>query len=150
MAQTYSRLIYHIVFSTKHRRPAIAGEWRPRLYEYVGGIIRNHKGMLHKIGGTDDHVHLLVRWRTDKDVAALVRTIKSNASKWVHDTFPGQREFWWQGGYGAFSVSHSQMGRVHAYIERQEAHHERLSFKEEFVALLKAHDIEYDERYIWD
>jgi len=150
MAQTYSNILLHIVFSTKNRDPVIDQELRPRLYEYIGGIVRGEKGMLHEIGGTDDHVHMLLRWRTDEAVATLLRNLKSHSSGWIHKTMPKQSGFWWQAGYGVFSVSQSQLRKVKAYIQGQEEHHRHRAFKEEFVALLKAHSIDYDERYIWD
>jgi REP element-mobilizing transposase RayT len=150
MSHTFTSLFTHVVFSTKDRRPLIAEECRPRLYAYLGGIARNHKARALTIGGTADHVHLLLSFPPTLCVADAVRTLKSNASGWVHDTWPSRREFAWQTGYGAFNVSESNREAVVRYIEGQERHHHRLTFKEEFIALLERHNIPYDERYIWD
>ena len=150
MPGTYSKLLYHVVFSTKHRVQVIAPAIQPRLYEYLGGIVRGEKGTAYQIGGTRDHVPLLIRWRTDESLATLMRNVKSRSSLWVHQTFSEMQAFAWQEGYGAFTVSQSQVETVSAYIHNQVEHHHGRSFKEEFVELLKAHDIEYDERYLWD
>ncbi|HWL93837.1 MAG TPA: IS200/IS605 family transposase [Phycisphaerae bacterium] len=150
MAGTYSEILLHVVFSTKNRANLIKPEIQLRLYEYMGGIIRAEKGTTYAIGGTPDHVHLLIRWRTDETVATLLRNLKSNSSRWIKDTFPAFGDFAWQEGYGVFSVSHSQVETVKHYIENQEEHHRGRSFKEEFIRLLEVHDIEYDERYIWE
>ncbi len=88
MAGTFTRLLYHIVFSTKHRAHLIAAELQPRLYEYLGGIVRGERGITHEIGGVADHVHLLIQWRTDETLAALMRRLKANSSRWLHAEFP--------------------------------------------------------------
>ncbi len=150
MAGTFCNVKLHIVFSTKHRSRSITPELQPRLYEYIGGVIRGMNGVSLEIGGMPDHVHLLVGWRTDEDIAVLVREIKSESSKWVHEEFPARRDFRWQSGYGVFSVSQSQVQRVREYIQRQVEHHTRETFEEEFIRLLKAHEIDYDERYVFD
>ncbi|MBU0639989.1 MAG: IS200/IS605 family transposase [Planctomycetes bacterium] len=150
MPGTYTRLLYHIVFSTKHRANSITVELQPRLYEYVGGTIRGERGIAHEIGGVADHVHLLIQWRTDEALATLLRRLKAGCSRWVHAEFPTQRAFAWQEGYAAFTVSPSQFETVQEYILNQPAHHQRLGFVEELKALLDAHGIEYDERYLAD
>ncbi len=150
MPGTYTKLLYHLVFSTKRRAPLITPELQPRLYPYMGGLIRSEKGICHQIGGVADHVHLLVTWRTDETIAELLRKLKSNSSSWVHKTFPKMRSFYWQDGYGAFTVSPSQFNKVDTCIRNQEKHHRKLSFEEELERLLKAHGIEYDPRYIFD
>jgi REP element-mobilizing transposase RayT len=150
MANTFTNIQFHLVFSTKNREPAITRELQPRLYDYIGGIVRAEKGSLYEIGGTRDHVHMLLRWRTDEALATLMRKVKGNSSRWVHQEFPTLRGFRWQTGYGAFSVSQSQSGKVKDYISRQPEHHRKKGFKEEFVELLRAHGIDYDERYLWD
>ncbi len=150
MPGTYSRLLYHVVFSTKGRVQAIAPAIQQRLYEFIGGIVRGEKGTTYQIGGTRDHVHMLIRWRTEESVATLMRNIKSRSSLWIHQTFGDMKTFAWQTGYGAFTVSQSQTEAVSAYIRNQTEHHRGQSFKDEFVALLRAHNIEYDERYLWD
>ena len=124
MAGTYSCLINHIIFSTKHRRPLIVPDLRPRLYDYIGGIIRKHQGTLYEIGGMPDHLHLLLRMHQDMPVSDLVRDIKSSSSGWIHQTFEKMHEFQWQDGYGVFSASKSQMNRIKSYIQGQATHHQ--------------------------
>jgi REP element-mobilizing transposase RayT len=148
MPQSYVNLIYHIVFSTKDREPMITDQFQARLYAYLGGIIREQGGIALEINGLADHVHILAKVRQDKAVSDAIRDIKANSSGWVHDEF--SRHFAWQRGYGAFTVSASQGERVRQYIRRQKEHHRKQPFKEEFIALLKAHEIEFDERYLWD
>ena len=149
MAHSYTCLLYHLVFSTKDREPWLESELRPRLWEYLSGAIRSEGGFCILANGVVDHVHLLARLRQDKAVSDVLRSVKANSSGWIHDGFPRLRSFHWQDGYGAFTVSKSQMETVRRYIAGQEAHHRKLTFQEEFLALLKAHEIEYDERYIW-
>jgi putative transposase len=149
MAQSFTCLLYHLVFSTKDREPWLQGELQPRLWEYLSGAIRSEGGFCVLANGVADHVHLLARLRQDKAISEVLRSIKANSSGWIHDGFPELHSFHWQHGYGAFTVSRSQMEVVRRYIAGQQAHHRRLMFQEEFLALLKAHEIEYDERYIW-
>jgi REP element-mobilizing transposase RayT len=149
MAGSFTSLNFHIVFSTKERRPILKPELRIRLFPYIAGIIHNQQGSLIQAGGVDDHLHLLVRLHQNTAIADCVRTIKSNASKWVRETHD-DRWLGWQDGYGAFTVSRSHVPEVEAYIQNQETHHARASFQDEFRALLKRHDIEFDERYLWE
>ena len=144
MPGTYSRILLHVVFSTKGRARLITPDLEPRLHAYLGGIVRDEKGVACEIGGTGNHVHLLVSWRTDESVAGLVRRVKGGSSLWVHQTFPGLQAFAWQEGYGAFSVSESRVERVREYISNQAEHHRVATFEEEFVALLKRHKIEFE------
>ena len=116
MGGTFTNLQYHIVFSTKNRRPFISDTVRPRLYDYIGGTIRRQEAVLYEIGGTADHVHLLLRWRPDGSISDLVRDIKSASSGWMHKTIPGMSAFYWQDGFGAFTVSHSQSDKLKAYM----------------------------------
>ena len=150
MSHTYSCLLVHAVFSTKERRLTIHESFRQRLYEYMGGIARHEFGRSLVVGGTADHVHGLLSIRPAVSVAEAMRQWKSLSSKWVHDTFPQRGDFAWQEGYGAFSVSPSNADAVERYIRGQEAHHKRMTFQEEFVALLKRHGIEYDPATVWD
>lgn len=150
MPGTYSQILLHIVFSTKYRVPLITPEIAPRLYAYMGGIVRAEKGVLFDIGGIADHVHMYLRWRTDETVANLMRAVKARSSAWVHETFPALHAFAWQEGYAAFSVSKSQEPAVKNYIANQEAHHRTQDFKAELLQLLQRHGIPYDERYIFD
>jgi REP element-mobilizing transposase RayT len=137
------------VFSTKNREPHIKLELQPRLFEYIGGVLRNGSCRLLAAGGMPDHVHLLVSFGREDCVADVVRLIKSNSSAWIHETLR-RPDIRWQEGYGAFSVSHSNLDQVRSYLESQQHHHQTMTFQEEFISLLKRHEIEWDERYLWD
>ena len=150
MPGTYSRVLLHVVFSTKRRAPLIASEVRERLYPFIGGVVRDEGGALYAIGGVADHIHLLVRWKTDGSIADLMRHVKSRSSKWLHESFPSMSDFAWQVGYSVFSVSQSQSDAVKRYIARQEEHHRTRSFKDELLGLLRAHDVEFDARCLFD
>lgn len=150
MAHTYTCLLNHLVFSTKDRVPFINAALKERLFQYMGGIVRELNGVALSINGPADHVHLLVSMPATVAVSDFVGKVKANSSGWVHKTFPQHRDFKWQVGYAAFSVSVSQKPGVLDYIARQEEHHHTLSFTEELIALLKKHEIDYDERYIFD
>jgi putative transposase len=150
LASTLTNLIYHMVFSTKHREPIIQPAFRDRLYAYTGGIIRDEGGMLIEAGGIPDHIHLLVRLKPVHSVSQFLKVVKAKSSKWVNDEKLLVDRFHWQSGYGAFTVSSSQIAKVAKYIRNQESHHSRKTFQEEFRELLIAHEIEFDERYVWD
>ena len=149
MPQSFTNLIYHIVFSTKNRQPLITGDVKLRLFDYIGGTIRGLGGIALAINGMSDHVHVLAKLRPDKAVSAVLRDLKANASGWMHKIFPELENFSWQNGYGAFTVSASQIERVKQYIANQEQHHQKRSFRDEFIALLKANEIEFDEKYLF-
>jgi len=150
MPGTYSQILLHVVFSTKNRARLIDSALAEQLHAYIGGIVRAEKGMPYAIGGVEDHVHLYLRWRTDRAIADLVRTLKSRSSKWVHEKFPRLRRYAWQEGYAAFSVSKSQEPAVKQYIATQAEHHKKAEFKSELLRLLRAHGIDFDERYVFD
>ena len=150
MPHTYTHLLIHIVFATKGRERIISADMRPLLYSYIGGIIRELKGALIAINGMEDHIHLLISMHPTLSISELVRVVKANSSKWTKEKWPQQAQFAWQEGYGAFSVSESAAKDVALYIANQEEHHRRRSFQDEFIALLRKHNITYDERYIWD
>jgi len=150
MPGTYSQLLLHIVFSTKGRTPWITPELAERLHGYLGGIVRAERGVLYDVGGAEDHVHLYVRWRPDGALSDLMRTVKSRSSKWIHDEFPSLAVFAWQEGYAAFTVSKSQEAAVKKYIAGQAEHHRREDFKSELLRFLKAHGVEFDERYVFE
>ncbi len=149
MPQSFGCLHCHIVFSTKGRRNFITDDLQPRLFAYVGGILHNHDCRLVASGGMPDHVHLLTSLGRAVAVADAVRLIKSNSSKWIHEDL-AMPTFRWQEGYGAFSVSHSNIEQVKTYIAHQRLHHHRATFQEEYRDILRRHDIEWDERYVWD
>jgi len=150
MPGTYSQILLHTVFSTKHREPWITGDIAERLYPYFGGIVRAEKGVLYDIGGVKDHVHMYLRWRPDESVSDLMRTVKARSSKWIHDTLPALGAFAWQEGYSVFSVSKSQEEAVKKYVASQHEHHKREDFKSELLRLLRVHSLEFDERYVFD
>ena len=141
MPNSYTCLHYHLIFSTKNRSQQITPARRDRLYSYMGGIIKDEKGILLCAGGMPDHVHLLVTMHPSRAVSDMLRAIKSGSSKWVHHSFPERADFGWQDGYGAFTVSSSNLEQVKMYIARQEEHHRRLTFQEEFITLLKRHGV---------
>jgi REP element-mobilizing transposase RayT len=145
MSHSFVSLVYHIIFSTKNRRPLLKPEIRDELYAYTGGVLRSEKGRLRKAGGISDHIHLLVQLNATLSVATCVQKIKSNTSRWLKRRFPTHSKFAWQEGYAAFSVSPSQIPKVKAYIENQEKHHRKKSFREELRDLLKAHNLEFEE-----
>ncbi|MBI3650921.1 MAG: IS200/IS605 family transposase [Acidobacteria bacterium] len=149
MPHSYVNLIYHIIFSTKDREPIITNAYQERLYEYIGGIIRAQGGIVLAINGIADHVHVLAKLRQDKALSEVIRDCKANASGWMHKVFPEQKDFAWQNGYGAFTVSASQIAEVRNYIANQEKHHQKRSFRDEFLAFLQANEIEFDEKYLW-
>jgi putative transposase len=150
MPGTYSQLLLHVVFSTKGRTPLITAEIAHRLYPYIGGIVRAEKGLLYVIGGVEDHIHMYLRWRPDGSVSDLIRTVKARSSKWIHDEFPALRSFAWQEGYSAFSVSKSQEEAVKKYVAGQAEHHKKEDFKSELMRLLRAHGVEFDEKYVFE
>lgn len=150
MPHSYTKLLYHIVFATKGREPWLDEEVRPRVFAFLGGGVRAEGGTAYIVNGVADHVHLLAQLRQDKALSDQLRSLKADSSGWIHKTFPRLRAFAWQGGYGAFTVSPSQVAKVKRYIETQEAHHRKKTFQEEFRALLKAHGIEYEEKYLWE
>ena len=149
MAHTHTCLLFHIVFSTKHRRPMLSKEIRAELFPYIGGVItrQDHTPMI--ANGIEDHVHILCRLRAAEAVANLVRDIKSNSSAWIHERF-GMPDFAWQEGYGAFTVSPQNRTQVSRYIENQEHHHHTRTYQEEYLSILEAAEIEYDPRFLWD
>jgi REP element-mobilizing transposase RayT len=150
MSRTYTSLLNHVVFSTKGREPMLIPVLRERLFPYMGGIVRHLEGVALLINGVADHVHALVSLPATVTVAEFVSKLKSNSSRWIHETFPEHRQFAWQSGYAAFSVSVSQKQAVMDYIAGQEEHHRKVSFTEEVIAFLRKHEIQYDERYVFE
>jgi REP element-mobilizing transposase RayT len=146
MSHTYCENIIHVVFSTKERRKTIAHEMKERLWAYMAAICKKDRIFVHAIGGIEDHVHLLLQIPATLSVAKAVLDVKANSSKWM--SRQGD-QFALQEGYGAFSVSRSDVKTVVQYIRNQEQHHAKMSFEEEFLALLKENDIDYDPRYVF-
>ncbi len=150
MAHTFTNLKIHIIFSTKDRLPFITADLKTPLFAYLGGIIRDLNGKAIIVGGTSDHVHLLLSMSPTLSVSETLRLLKANSSRWVNRERGTKRAFAWQSGYGAFSVSESSAPAVVKYIQGQEEHHKRVSFQEEFVAFLRKNGITYDDRYLWE
>jgi REP element-mobilizing transposase RayT len=141
-------LNYHFIFSTKDRRPQIGADLMPQLREYIGGIIRNLGGSMAAANGPQDHIHIAAALSQKLTIMDVLQDIKQSSSAWVHQTV-GDRHFRWQDGYAAFTVSHSVMPQVIAYIQKQVEHHREQTFQEELIGFLKRHEVEYDERYIF-
>lgn len=150
MSNTYTSLHYHFAFSTRNRRPWIKGDIEQQVWAYLGGIARQNTMKALKVGSVDDHVHLLIGAPATIAPAKIAQLIKGGSSAWIHAEFPQLKDFAWQDGYGAFTVSKSAVPDVGTYIENQRKHHRKLTFQDEFRALLDRHGIEYDERYLWD
>lgn len=146
MSHTYSQNVLHVVFSTKDRHKTISPEFQSRLWAYVAGVCRKVEILVHAVGGTEDHIHLLIQVPPSLPVAKGILAIKSNSSRWANEQ--GHR-FAWQQGYGAFSVSSSNVPAVVQYIRNQQAHHKRRGFEEEFVALLKKHGVTFDAKFVF-
>jgi len=150
MPQSLSRLIVHIVFSTKSRVPVLNESIRHELYPYLAGALRNLECAAIKIGGAADHVHLLCLLSKNLALARLVEKLKTGSSKWLKTRGPHLHSFHWQNGYGGFSVSASQLEEVSRYIEQQQEHHRKISFQDEYRKLLDKYGVPYDERFVWD
>ena len=146
MGHSYHNVLIHIVFSTKERRKLIAREHQENLWRYITGIAKNLDTNVLSIGGMPDHIHILLAQPGMMPFSTIIQKIKINSSKWMEDTV---RNFEWQEGFGAFSVSNSRRKAVIDYIHNQEKHHKKRSFEDEFIALLKAHNIDYDPKYVF-
>lgn len=149
MSHTFVNALFHCAFSTKERRPLITASLQERLWPFMGGIARQNGMKALAVGGVEDHAHLLVSLPATVSVAKALQLIKGTSSKWIHDTFPDNRAFAWQEGYGAFSVGISQVNETMAYIRSQAEHHRKRTFQDEFRAFLKKHGFDFDERYVW-
>ena len=148
MPQSLAKILVHVVFSTKNREPMIAGEIRPALHAYITGILENLRCPSLQTGDTADHVHTLLSLGRTWTVADVVEEVKKSSSKSMKQQ--GIASFFWQGGYGAFSIGESQLRALVSYIGEPEEHHRHLSFQEEFRRLLERYGVAYDERYVWD
>ncbi|HKC87918.1 MAG TPA: IS200/IS605 family transposase [Blastocatellia bacterium] len=149
MANTFASLFNHIVFSTKNRVGFIRPEIEERVWAYIGGIARKHKMTAIQIGGAEDHIHALLMSPPALAPFEIAKYLKGDSSKWIHEEFPDLRGFGWQDGYGAFSVSKSNVPSVVKYIQDQREHHKTRTFQEEYLEFLGKHGVEYDERYLW-
>ena len=150
MANTYSNIFFHIVFSTKGRINWITPDIEERIWAYIGGIARKHEVIAVQVGGTANHIHVLIMSKPRVSPSQLVQWLKGESSKWIHETFPELSKFAWQDGFGVFSVSKSNVSDVIEYINNQREHHSKQTFENEYLAMLKKHGIDYDERYVFD
>lgn len=150
MPQSLSKIYTHIGFGTKYRQHSIDTNIECHLHNYLGGICKSWECNPIQIGGYSNHIHILCQISRKVAPAKLIQELKQSSSKWIKTKGHSYQNFYWQDGYGVFSVSHSQVKRVVAYIRHQHEHHKNVTFKSEFVSLLKKHQIEFDERYIWD
>lgn len=150
MSQSLSRILIHLVFSTKHRAPVIALADQSALHAYLAGALNGIECPAMQIGGVADHVHLLFGLSRTQTIADVAKHTKQNAARWLRGRDTRYRSFLWQSGYGAFSVSPSIVDAVQIYIRTQPGHHRKITFQDEYRALLVKHGIEYDENYVWD
>ena len=149
MANTYINILIHTVFSTKNHESWLSSSLRERLYPYMCGIARENGLKVLCIGGTDNHIHILLLLDSTTSIAKAIQLIKGGSSKWIHETFPELRLFSWQEGYGAFSIGISNVDETKKYIENQEKHHSKESFRDEYLKFLRKNNIDFDEKYLW-
>ncbi len=150
MPNTYSQIYIHVVFAVKGRENLIHPKWKIEMYKYICGITNGNKQKVYAINGMPDHIHVLLSIKPDIALSDLMRDIKANSSKWINSKQFVKGKFQWQEGFGAFSVSRSQLDIVIAYIDNQEQHHSKKSFKQEYLEFLTKYGIEYDEKYIFE
>jgi len=146
MSHAYTKNVIHVVFSTKDRHKKIAPEFQSKPWSYVGGICKKQRVFIHAIGGMEDHIHLLIQLPATLNLANTILAIKSNSARWANE---GDHKLAWQKGYAAFSVSASNVASVVRYVQNQKTHHQKLSFDEEFVALLKKHGVQFDSKFVF-
>ncbi len=150
MADTYTQIYIQAVFAVQGRQSLIRNEWRDELFKYITGIVRNQDQKLYVINGIPNHIHLLLSLKPTVTLSDLIRDIKANSSKFINENRWVMGKFQWQEGFGAFSYGHSQLDFVIAYIKNQAEHHRKKTFKEEYLALLKKFNINYNEKYLFD
>ena len=150
MPQSLSSILIHLIFSTKNREPFISEVIEKELHPYMAKIFRELKSPSLTIGGTDDHVHILFSLGRTITIADIVEEVKTESSKWIKTKGQEFENFYWQRGYGAFSIGQSQVTTLKRYIARQRIHHQRVTFQDEYRKFLKSYGIDYDERYVWD
>ena len=150
MTQSLAKNLIHLVFSTKERKPLIRFEIREDLHKFAAGILRDLDSDALVMNSVSDHIHLLFNLHKTKSLSDVIMELKRGTSIWVKQKDPSFRDFYWQAGYGAFSVSQSAVETVKRYIVDQEAHHAKHSFQSEFRKLLNRHEVDFDERYVWD
>lgn len=150
MSQSLAKLYVHLVFSTKGRTETLPKQHLDEVYRYIAEILNSNHCPAIQIGGTANHIHILYIQSKTMTLSDTVRLIKSNSSKWINEKSGRYNSFSWQDGYGAFSISQSHVEAVQSYIKRQEEHHKKVDFKDEFRRLCHIYDVGIDERYVWD
>ena len=149
MPKTNTQIHIHLVFAVKYRDGVIQASWKDELYKYITGIVQNNKHKLLSINGMPDHVHILLGLRPSQSISDLLQDIKGSSSKWINEKKFIKTRFEWQEGYGAFSYSKSQIKAITEYIENQELHHQKKTFREEYLEMLQKFEVDYDEKYIF-
>lgn len=149
MANTYTQIHIQAVFAVQNRQSLIALEWKHELYKYITGVVQNNGHKMLQINGMPDHIHLLFGMRPTQSLSDLIKQVKQDSSKWINSRQFLHARFSWQSGYGAFSYARPQLPNVIRYIANQERHHSKKSFQEEYIDLLEAHEIEFDDRYLF-
>ncbi|MDQ6901713.1 MAG: IS200/IS605 family transposase [Bacteroidota bacterium] len=149
MPNTYHQIHIQAIFAVKNRTGLIQKEWRDELYKYITGTIQTHDHKLLAINGMPDHLHIFFGMRPTQSLSDLMQDVKGNSSKWINEKKFIKEKFEWQGGYGAFSYSKSQVSKVISYVQNQEAHHRKFSFINEYKMFLKKFEVDYDDRYIF-
>ncbi|MFO0857295.1 MAG: IS200/IS605 family transposase [Phycisphaerales bacterium] len=150
MASTLTKILLHVTFSTKHRQPILPTHVEAELFAYIGGVCRRLDSSLLAMGGTDDHVHMLVSFGKTQTLADLMLNIKRDSSKWIKERVPSSADFAWQDGYFAFSIGESGVEALRAYIANQKIHHKSMDYKDEMREFFKKYGIEWNENYVWD
>ncbi len=150
MPQSLARILVHVVFSTKNREPVLYSEVRPPLFGYLAAVGRDLGCEVFRVGGVADHVHMAIDLGRTVAIADFAKKVKQTSSVWLKEQSGGPRHFEWQVGYGAFSVGQSQLAVLVRYVDRQEAHHRKQTFQEEYRKLLAKYGVEADERFVWD
>jgi len=150
MGHTFSNILNHIIFSTKDRQNMLSPEIRKSVYAYLCGIAKTEKCQIIKIGGIEDHIHILVLLKPSLSPSDFARKIKTNSSRWIHENYPKLKDFAWQPGFSCFSVSESAKNSVMKYIENQEEHHKRISFKDELKIFHEKNSINFDVEHYLD
>jgi REP element-mobilizing transposase RayT len=150
MSQSLSNILVHIIFSTKLSKPYIAQAIKKELYRYMASILKDCECSPIIIGGIEDHVHVLCKVSKTRSISSVVENVKKKSSKWIKTRGIEYNDFYWQNGYGAFSIGKSQVNTLKEYIQNQEEHHRKKSFKDEFLEILNRYGVKYDERYLWN
>ncbi|MFL5811222.1 MAG: IS200/IS605 family transposase [Flavisolibacter sp.] len=150
MPNTYTQLYIQFVFAVKYRRSLIDCNWENELYKHITGIVQNQQSKMLSINGMPDHVHIFIGYNPTASIPDLVKSIKLGSNEWINDNNFTKSTFAWQTGYGAFSYGRSQIDHVCKYVQNQKGHHQRKTFRHEYVTLLKKFDVQFDEKYLFE